>query len=91
MRLGFSEGLEMAFSFSIRVVDSVGAARQSVRVVVMDPRPVGLSGITKYTQADGWANFEWPDGSSAGLDVYVDGKKQGYHVLHKGKTLCFAL
>jgi len=85
------ECLEMAFSFSIRVVDSVGAARKSVRVVVMDPRPIGLGGITEYTQADGWANFEWPDASSAGLDVYVEGKKQGYHVVHNGKMLCFVL
>jgi hypothetical protein len=81
----------MAFSFSIRVVDSAGAPRKSVRVAVMDPRLIGLGGITKYTQADGWATFEWPDGSSSGLNVYVEGKKQGYHVLHDGGTLCFAL
>ena len=81
----------MAFCLSIRVVDSAGAPRKSVRVVVMDPRPIGLGAITKYTQADGWASFEWPDGSSSGLDVFVEGKKQGYHVLQDGGTLCFTL
>jgi hypothetical protein len=81
----------MAFSFSIRVVDAAGAPRKSVRVAVMDPRLIGLGGITEYTQADGWARFEWPDGSSSGLDVYVEGNKQGYHVVHNGKTLCFSV
>ena len=81
----------MAFSFSIRIVNSAGVPRKSVRVVVMDPKPIGLGGITKYTNGDGWANFEWPDGSSAGFDVYVEGKKQGYHAIHDGETLCLTL
>lgn len=74
----------MGFTFSIRIAKSDGTPRRSVRVGVMDPRPIGLGGRSEYTHGDGWANFEWPDGSSAGLDVYVDGAKEGYYVIHDG-------
>jgi hypothetical protein len=81
----------MAFSFSIRVVDSDGDPRESVRVQVSDPRPIGDGSLEEYTDADGWAYFEWPNGSSAGFDVYVDGEEQGYHSLEDDDTLSFTV
>lgn len=77
----------MAFSFSVRVVRSDGHPRSSVRVGAMDPRPVGFGGQSEYTGSDGWAYFECPDRSSVGLDVYIDGDKQGYYAVEGGDTL----
>jgi len=78
--------IDMGFSFAVRIVKSNGTPRPSVRVAVMDPRPIGLGSQSEYTHSDGWTHFEWPDGSSAGLDICVDGADQGYYVVHDGDT-----
>lgn len=77
----------MSFSFSIRVVNSDGDPRSSVRVAVSDPGPLGLGVKSEHTDDDGWTYFDWPEGSSAGLDVYVDGSMDGNHHFEEGETI----
>ena len=77
----------MSFSFSIRVVDSDGDPRESVRVTVADSRSIGLGSYSERTDEDGVANFDWPDGSSADIDVYVDGDKEGDYVIEDDETV----
>jgi hypothetical protein len=75
--------------FSIRVVDDDGQARKSARVAARSTRILG-GAVSEYTDADGWANIDWPNLPET-LIISVDGDDQGEHVLDDGDTLSFTV
>ena len=74
-------------AFSIRVVDSNGHPRKSARVGARSIQFFG-DASTEYTDADGWANFDFPNLPGTFI-ISVNGVDQGRYALDDGDTESF--
>jgi hypothetical protein len=75
-------------SFSVRVVDQDGDAKEDVEVMAFFTLMGGS--LTEYTASDGWAEFDTV-GDYNWVQLYVDGHEEGTFELKDGDTFSFTL